>query len=566
MEKKSVAFSCVVDRDARFLYQAARLLLSLRWFGGKLSDADFYLTSTARLPENALRFFERNGATIQICEPFDVSNPNIPSNKLRGLEIGELSRYAHVALIDCDTLVVQDPSNFFEVEGIGIKIADLPTVSDKQLMNLFDEFGITVPNRSFTYELVNENTFGYFNSGVVIITRDWLDVASNSWSNYCRQVIALAESLKLPIFHNEQSALACTVAALDIPLTILPSSMNLPVHLPGPSYPEWYKEIDPQIIHYHWLSNSDGYISQLPLEKAQLRASSFNARLRAELKNIAEERPGKFISTEGNSKKPHHPKIVVGTGWWCDKEPHEWAKGLGAPVTRSICFFYLWYRQVMKYLNPDRVIVTDSRSPLKPDWKQFDNIHWVELDKNYGSANQIRVGSIDYHLSGFTRSVIFGATYAYCCDADYYIYVEQDCLIKGHNFLSHATLDSDAEIFLGGRTQGGRGIEGRPAAPMIQQSLMIIRKSGLARFINQTLSAPESDGELSPEVKMERDLKPFDFLKIPFGRSRPIDFSLSHFYAQHLQDDELRGFLKSENLDEKILRPREERIFELGGG
>ena len=38
-------------------------------------------------------------------------------------------------------------------------------------------------------------------------------------------------------------------------------------------------------------------------------------------------------------------------------------------------------------------------------------------------------------------------------------------------------------------------------------------------------------------------LPPYGFIRIPYGRSRPIDFDRSHFYAQHLDDEELARFL-----------------------
>ena len=47
---------------------------------------------------------------------------------------------------------------------------------------------------------------------------------------------------------------------------------------------------------------------------------------------------------------------------------------------------------------------------------------------------------------------------------------------------------------------------------------------------------------------MERDMAPHGILLAPYGRSRPIEFSRSHFYAQHLTRDELNAFLESENL------------------
>lgn len=239
------------------------------------------------------------------------------------------------------------------------------------------------------------------------------------------------------------------------------------------------------------------------------------------------------------------PKIVVGTGWWSGP-PTMW--NLGDDLIRSPQFFKIWHRQVLRYLDPIAILVTDSRSPIKPDFRSFARVQVIETDRNYGHSNDIRIGKIQTKFCGLIRSVLMSACFAVSCDADYYVYVEQDCLIRGERFLSTAMGALDQGILCGQRTQGGRGIENRPAAPMLQQSLMIVRNESLERFITAILKAPESDGELSPEVKMERDLQPFGEIVIPYGRSRPIDFSLSHFYAQHLTRDELIQFLKVEGL------------------
>jgi hypothetical protein len=169
---------------------------------------------------------------------------------------------------------------------------------------------------------------------------------------------------------------------------------------------------------------------------------------------------------------------------------------------------------------------------------------WTPLDRNYGHANDIRTGKVETKYSGFTRSVLLGAVYALMCDATHYVYVEQDCLVFGRDFLSAAMGGSNADIFLGMPTENGLGLSG-VAAPMLQQSVIIVRKTGLERFVRQMLSSPHSDGELSPEDIMRQALPPFDLLKIPYGRSRPIDPSTPHFYAQHLSDAEL-----------ELIRPR----------
>jgi hypothetical protein len=239
----------------------------------------------------------------------------------------------------------------------------------------------------------------------------------------------------------------------------------------------------------------------------------------------------------------HRPKVVVGSGWWCADKPHQWA--LGSDKASSVTFFDHWYRQVMTCLTPDRIVVTDSASPFKPDHANFDRLVWIELDRNYGHPNDLRVGLIDTKYSGFTRSVLSGAMHALCCDADFYVYVEQDCLIYGEDFLEKALAGSDQEILLGPPTENGKGLYGQVAAPMLQQSLMIVRRSGLERFISGVLGSPVTDGERSPEETMRLCLPPFGLIGVPYGRSRPIDFGLSHFYAQHLDDRELAQMIET---------------------
>ncbi len=198
----------------------------------------------------------------------------------------------------------------------------------------------------------------------------------------------------------------------------------------------------------------------------------------------------------------------------------------------------------MRCLNPHCIVVTDSAAPEKPDYRSFANIHWIELDQNYGQPNDIRVGRIQAKYSGYTRAVINGAMYALCCEADFYVFVEQDCLLYGDDLLNCAVAGSNDDILLGQPTEGGKGLSGSVAAPMLQNSLMIVRRTGLDRFISAILGAPWTEGEVSPEETLRRRMPPYGLIGIPFGRSRPIDFNEPNFYVHHLDDSELHRFLE----------------------
>jgi hypothetical protein len=238
-------------------------------------------------------------------------------------------------------------------------------------------------------------------------------------------------------------------------------------------------------------------------------------------------------------------KIIVGSGWWCAESQHEWA--IGTPMARDARFFPIWLTLVRRYLAPSKIVIVDSASPIKPDVALAEGVEWVELDRNYGHSNDIRTGKIITKHSGFMRSMILSACFALTCDADYFVYVEQDCVVHGHGLLKAAVDNAEHPIIIGHPTSGGIGINGL-AAPMLQQSFVVVARAGLERFISSLIVAPESDGDLPPEEKFSRHLAPFSLLGIPYGRSRPIDFNAQHFYAQHLTDIELDKLLTLEGL------------------
>jgi hypothetical protein len=46
-----------------------------------------------------------------------------------------------------------------------------------------------------------------------------------------------------------------------------------------------------------------------------------------------------------------------------------------------------------------------------------------------------------------------------------------------------------------------------------------------------------------------RQLALFELVQVPYGQSRPIDFDRCHFYAEHLDDDELQRFFSCIGVD-----------------
>jgi hypothetical protein len=442
--------------------------------------------------------------------------------------------------LDCDTIVVQDLSRWLDSRAVAAKLADLPTVSLTELEAIFRHFKCAIPSARYCHELTGDACIAYCNTGVIVVPEKYRPRLVREWDYWNRLVLTSPETLRFNRLHTDQISLALAFENSEVPLAPLPPEMNMPAHLAADAYPPKWQELDPVIIHYHWLSYPDGFLKPCPLRQCTRRIESFNARLRAEVHRRLSTSIESAESAPIAHKTPAS-KVVVGSGWWCADSPHDWT--IGSPATRSVAFFNIWYRQLMRCLNPNCILVTDSASPIKPDYCSYPGLRWIELDRNYGHPNDLRTGRIRTKYCGFTRGFINGAMYALCCDADFYVFVEQDCLLHGEDFLAHALGDSTEDILIGRVTENGRGLSGGPAARMPQQSLVIVRNPGLNRFIEGIIGAPWSDGERSPEQTMLDRLAPVGFLRVPYGRSRPIDFERSHFYAQHLDADELQRFL-----------------------
>lgn len=531
----SVVFACITEPTKKFLDQSARLLMSLRWFGGSLSRARFVLGTTGPIPSEAARLFHQYGADTVVIPRY--SSVHGPSNKIPLLRSPALAGHDVVALLDCDTVIVRDVAPWLKVSGVAAKIADVPSVTLAQLRAAFKHFGRKMPPVKFEHELTGDATIEYCNSGVIVVRETARAGLAEAWDTWNRRLLDAPESLAFTRYHVDQLSLAIAIEASGTPFEPLPAEMNMPTHLERKMYPPSWNERDPAIIHYHWNAYANGFLKPSFLRGCSARIEAFNARLRAE--KLAASAPAVIGAPRRSAAKP---KVVVGSGWWCDDTRREWT--IGDMSTRSIPFFDVWHRQVVKSLAPHRIVITDSASPAKPDYRSFADLQWIELDHNYGHANDIRLGKSKTKYSGFTRSVLNGAMYALSCDADFYVYVEQDCLVFGDDLLAHALGDSTADILLGQPAENAKGLNGAVASPMLQQSLMIVRRAGLERFLEGLLGAPWTDGECSPEETMRKRLAPFDFVRIPFGRSRPLDFRQKHFYVQHLERDELSRALE----------------------
>jgi hypothetical protein len=269
---------CVAEATPKFLDQALRLLRSVRWFGGMVREAEFALCVVGDSIEAAYREkFEALNARIRFVERFSDVHPQ--SNKLRFLELKETLSANRIVLLDCDTVVVRDPSPFLRASDFQAKIADVPTVRQETFERLFADFDLPMPACD-QYTSVNRlPTIPYFNAGVLIFSKFATQRLIPTWIDLNRQLIARRDLLGDDENFCEQASLSLALVAENVNFAVLGNEMNFPVHF-GLPVESAFGQTDPAIIHYHSLIADDGLLLPSRYPAVNRRIEQFNGRMR----------------------------------------------------------------------------------------------------------------------------------------------------------------------------------------------------------------------------------------------------------------------------------------------
>ncbi len=276
---KKILLGCVAENNDKYLSQALRLVHSVRWFGGALKDADIIVAVVEGLETSYRQALESLGAGIRVVPRFDPANPLF--NKIQLFKLPDLERYDTLFYLDCDTIVVQDPSPFLVSSALQAKIADVPTVPTEELERLCGHFGVNPPGRHYRTTLDQVPTVWYCNAGVVSCPVRFISRIIPAWCDYELEFSANPDLLGPHQHHRSQAALALAFIANPVPFEEMPVGMNFPLHLTHMKTPVEMAETDPLILHYHHLVDAGGYLLPSPYPLAQKRIEDFNQRLRA---------------------------------------------------------------------------------------------------------------------------------------------------------------------------------------------------------------------------------------------------------------------------------------------
>lgn len=277
---KSIVIGCVADNSIKFLDQALRLLQSWRWFAGSLADSEFHVCVVDDVTLEYRKQYESYGAVVHVVPHFNAAHP--PSNKLRFLELPFLINAERVVLLDCDTVIVQEPLGLIAEKDFAAKIADLPTVTPEVFRSLFSTFELPLPQTCEQCTVHGEPIIPYFNAGVLSFSQKAMTSLVPKWIRINQQLVNRFDLLQQCSNFCEQASLSLALAACETPYETLSNRLNFPVHCCDEPLESDFGKTDPVIIHYHWLVDENGMLKASPYSKVNDRIQSFNVRLSQE--------------------------------------------------------------------------------------------------------------------------------------------------------------------------------------------------------------------------------------------------------------------------------------------
>lgn len=249
---------------------------------------------------------------------------------------------------------------------------------------------------------------------------------------------------------------------------------------------------------------------------------------------------------------------IIGSGWWCSKDNDSRERKYGDEEIRGVEFHRKWYESIINNTTPEEIYIVDSNSPVKPSITS--EIQFVSLNENGGHATHL-----NGKYSGWMRSVLHSMSFAQNCKCDYYIYIEQDVLLKGRGIIEYC-ISNMTKPYMFGKCNDFNN--------PLQQSFFIIRKDYLDIFLARLYLIKYNDSLISPEKKFALATSPlfsfipkvifvrpkskilaklfwrfqnklaqclgsYDYLPIGYGRDRPIDMTKDMYYFQHATKEEL---------------------------
>jgi len=297
-QERSVIFGCVVDSSPRGLFQALRLVQSLRWFGGSLADSSFGVHVEGDCSPAFQGELARYGAAVWPGAPTDAENPCRASLFLARPDVAE---HDVAVVLAPNTLVCADPAALIDSQAVRARADDATVFPDEAFQRAFASVGLKVPPKTCTTAVDEAPIIPFFDTAVVSVPTKVLPDLLDKWVAYSRQIAAdpkglfkAADVTLLSPWHKtlrktatfEKFGLAMALADTGVPVKPAPVEQNCPASYPSKPklasvrpvicryQPEPPDRADGSLVHY-FMPHVAGHVTDA--------IDAFNQRLASEL-------------------------------------------------------------------------------------------------------------------------------------------------------------------------------------------------------------------------------------------------------------------------------------------
>lgn len=265
-EADRLIVACVAEPREPYCGEVELLFRTLRRLGGNLAGARAVAYFVGRPGAEIRKTLAALDVSVRIVDPFDARCPH--ANKLRMLECRD--EYEYLLALDTDIAVAGDFSSEILGASIAAKPADQDLLTIEEWSELFSGFGLELPQARYVTSFALKETIPYFNSGVLLLPRPFVDPLREQWSTRIRGFLDAPEKLRANDklgYYIDQIALALALAAGRFPIRALPLSMNFPTHsrIHGAHRPG---RIQPLLLHHHHRRAENGTLRHCTHEVA----------------------------------------------------------------------------------------------------------------------------------------------------------------------------------------------------------------------------------------------------------------------------------------------------------
>jgi methyltransferase family protein len=256
LSPERIVIACVAENRAPFTTDVRYLFHSIAAFGGRLAQATRIAYFVGAADADIVTDLGQLGVIVKIVDQFDERYPH--ANKLRMFEDQE--DYDVLVALDCDVVVTKDFSPILNRKAVMAKAVDADPLTMDQWKQLFRHFRLNIGHRRYPTTFHASKTIPYFNSGVVIVPKQFANPLFQLWKFMTlamEEVYSQLPDIAVHRFFTDQFAFALALNKGSIPFKALPIEMNFPLHFPvhADFRPE---SMSPYVLHHHHRISNDG--------------------------------------------------------------------------------------------------------------------------------------------------------------------------------------------------------------------------------------------------------------------------------------------------------------------